>query len=208
MFYANQQDDALRFGDVLEGFPLAACNIEKPAHTHKYQIEIRQPRYCVILSPCCSIGKKIISLAPLIKIRPSFLKNPYFRDDLTNINRRMHPMQAFPPGAWEKLSADERQRRLGEGLTYAFVDVFVYGEHDLLPRYTLDLKDEPNLKTRYHMLDFRQLTLVNCSSINSPKESPLSAKVLQLDISSREELRQKLSTYFSRVPKEDAAMMP
>ncbi|MGC1119622.1 MAG: hypothetical protein WBA22_00890 [Candidatus Methanofastidiosia archaeon] len=140
MFYEEEMDMALRFGDVLEGFILASPTVETPGSVEAYEISIRIPPYCAILSPCCSIGRKIISLSPLVEIRPGFLDNPYFAEDPTRINRKMEPGQAVPPHIWEGFPPEVKQERLKEGCGYALFDVFIYEKHDLLPKYTLNRK--------------------------------------------------------------------
>ena len=78
-------DDMLRFGDVLKGYTLAASNIEEPNLNVNFTVDINLPPYCVVLSPCCSIGERTISLSPLIELRGSFFDNPYLNEDVTRI---------------------------------------------------------------------------------------------------------------------------
>src|SRR3972149_10801391 len=109
MFYEENVDESLRFGDVVKGFIITTPNINKPFSTmisEDYSIEINMPTFSVVVSPCCSIGEKIISLTPLIKLRNTFFDNPFFQDDLTRINRQMEPENTLPPDVWKKLSAD------------------------------------------------------------------------------------------------------
>lgn len=202
MFYQEKMDSALRFGDVLKGFILASPIIKEPGSIGAYEIAIRLPLYCVVLSPCCSIGHKVISLSPLIEIRPSFFDNPYFEEDLARINRKMEPQQAVPPHVWEKFPPELKQERLKEGYGYALFDVFIYERHDLLPKYTINRRQR-NIETNCYMIDFKNIYKVNCDKIKSAENAPLGTKCLQLSIQTRSELRDKIAYYYARIPKED-----
>lgn len=202
MFYEKEMDEALRFGDVLKGFILAASNIEEPNSREGFAIDVDLPLYCVVLSPCCSIGHKKISLTPLIKVRRSFFDNPYFEEDLTRINRKMEPQQAVAPYIWDKFPPEEKQKRLEEGLGYPFLELFIYEKHDLFTEYLLHGR-KGNIVTKYYMIDFTNIQKVNCDKIITPENAPLETKCLQLSVQSRSELRDKISYYYSRVPKED-----
>lgn len=208
MFYERKVDQALRFGDVLRGYPSATPTIQEPLLSptgHAYNIDVDLPSFSVVLSPCCSIGDKTISLAPLTGLRGTFFNNPYFVEDLTRINREMEPQQAVPPDVWDRFGMEERQRRLGEGKGYAFIELFVYAENEMLPRYTVHRK-QGNIETGYYMIDFRSVYRLNCDSIVTPENSPLKSKCLQLSLQARSELRDKIASYFSRVPLEDSIL--
>jgi len=205
MFYKQTMDDMLRFGDVLKGYTLAASNIEEPNLSKNYKIDINLPSYCVVLSPCCSIGEKTISLSPLIKLRGSFFDNPYLKEDITRINREMEPQQSVSPQIWEKFPPEEKEKRLNEGYAYAFVELFVYEKNDLFSRYTINRKNE-NIETNYYMIDFRNIYKLSCEKIKTPKDAPLESKCLQLSIPARSDLRAKIANYYARVPKEDEVL--
>ena len=203
MFYEETPDMALRFGDILEGFILAASTIKEPTPTiKKYEVSIDLPIYSVILSPCCSIGDKVISLTPLIEIKGSFFDNPYFAEDVTRINRKMKPEQTVAPHVWDKFPPDQKQKRLNEGETYAFLSMFIYEKHDLLPIYHIKL-GQRIINTNYYMIDFRNTCKVNCDKIISPERAPLELKCFQLSVRARSELREKITYYYSRPLKED-----
>ena len=207
LFYQEKIDEGFRFGDVLKGFvsstPTISDPLLKPSHGD-YTIEVSKPSYCAIISPCCSISDKIISLSPLIPIRNSFFKNPYFAEDLTRINRRLtEPKFAFPPHVWEQMPDGKKEEHLLKGSSYTLVDLFIYKEHEIFPEYEVHMKGADNIKTKYYMIDFRNTFKVNCSKIKDPKNVPNEAKCLQLTIESRRELREKISQYYGRVPDED-----
>lgn len=211
MFYIEQPSNALRFGDVVRGFVAATPNIEYPnisggSEKSAFTLDIVHSQYSVILSPCCSIGNKVISLAPLIKILPSFLNNPYFAEDLTRINRMMEPEQTLPPETWEKLPEHERQKRQAAGRAYALVEYFIFAEHDLLSQYVLNRKNG-NVPIGFYMVDFRQTYQVRCDKVNNATDSPIDAKYLELAVETRKELREKIGNYYGRTPQEDIAVL-
>lgn len=203
MFYQEELQEELRFGDVLKGYILASSNIVEPNLCSDFKIDVKVPDFCVVLSPCCSIGKKIISLSPLIQVYSSFFDNSYLKEDLTRINRDMLPEQSVPPYTWEAFSPEEKERRKKAGKTLAFVELFIYEQNELFPEYIVHRRDEDDFMTRYHMIDFKNTYNLNCEKIINPKDFPLESKCLQLSIDVRSELRYKIANYYSRVPKED-----
>jgi hypothetical protein len=208
MFYSAQTSGALRFGDIVTGFVSTTPVIRAPFVStlpDAYNVEVTQPRFSVVLSPCCSISNKTISLTPLVQVRAALLKNPYFREDLTRINRQMSPEQAVPPEVWEKLDQEEKQKRLHEGITYAFGELFVYAGHDILPKYHVHRK-EGSFEINTYMIDFQAAHKVDCEKIVTPVNSPLEAKCLELSRETRAQLRDKIAAYFTRVPREELSM--
>ena len=206
MFYEQDRENVLRFGDALKGFLSVTPVIKQPileAHHNDYNIDINLPIFSVVLSPCCSIDEGTISLSPFIPVRQAFFENPYFVEDLTRINRKMVPEQSLSPQVWKKLLPEERQQRLEKGMAYVFVELFVYEKNDLFPNYTVHRK-KGNLETKYYMIDFRNTYKINCESL---KENPVEAKCLQLSVQTRSELREKIAYYYGRVPKEDAVLL-
>lgn len=204
MFYEREPEDVLRFGDVVRGYVLSAPRIDSPGISPpvRYRVEVHSPMFAAIMSPCCSIGDGTLAISPLIEVLPGFFKNPYFVDDLTNINRRMPPDKAVAPDVWEGLPVNERQGRLSAGDAYALVEYFIYGPHDSLPKYTVNRKGGP-IQTGCYMLDFRRIYRIECDKVANAKQAPLEPKLLQISIETRGELRDKLAWYFGRTPKED-----
>jgi len=212
MFYEKDIDNnALRFGDVLRGYIAVTPNIKSPISrpsdlNEGYNIDINLPIFSVIISPCCSIGKdNIISLTPLIKVHNTFFNNPYFKEDLTRINRKMEPQLAFPPTTWNSLPPEEKQKHFqdaGEdGKTHTFLHIFIYEGCDLFLKYPVNMKQGENVQTNYYMIDFRNTYKLYCDKIKS--KASLESKCLQLSLQARAELRDKISYYYGRVPKED-----
>lgn len=206
-FYQDQPDETLRFGDVVCGFPLSAIHIKNPARagsSETFQVELNQPQFAVVATPCCSIKNKMLMLAPLTKIRPAFYDNDYLAVDLVRVNKSMTAEQSVPKKVWEQLPHEERVRRLDmtRSEPLAFAELFVYAPHGLLPAYTVNRRDGP-LETGFYMIDFRMISPVLCDSVASAKQAPVYAKRLQLTIGARGDLRNKAAAFFARVPKED-----
>lgn len=168
MFYRDQNSMSsfFRLGDVVKGCFYSQARIDDPAPLEKnipgYDLNIKKPEHCVILTPCCTIGKdNLVAITPLIAIKKDFLSNPYFTEDLTNINREMMPDKTIPPIGWEQMSPSEKQKRLSKGLGYALKYYFIYEGHPLLSEYQLT----NSYKTSVHMIDFRCITTVFSKNI-------------------------------------------
>ena len=202
MFYEKKPDNALRFGDIVKSFILSSTNIDDPNSFTDYRINVDIPECCAVLTPCCSIGRKVILLTPLVKLRDSFFDNPYFEQELTRINREMEPKQSVSPEVWEKFTPVEQQKRLSAGRTFALNEIFIYEPNDYFNEYLITRKKK-KIETNYYMIDFKDTYKINCKKIVSPKNSPLDIKCMQLSIKTRGELRKKLSEYYRRIPEED-----
>lgn len=103
-FYTKDMDSAFRFGDVLKGYfcvdhsvktPVLLSSDPKGLDLSVVDIKVYLPSFCVVLTPCCSIGEQKICLTPLIQLRSTFFKNPYFKEDPLRINRKMKPLQSI-----------------------------------------------------------------------------------------------------------------
>lgn len=215
-FYEDQPEQAFRLGDVITGFQLTRAQIHHPSKERgSWSIAIERPRYLAVMTPCCSIEKKSIVLAPLVSVRPSFYRNPYFAEDLTRINREVAPEKSVAPAAWEKnMSREHKEKLLAIGPAYMFQDCFIYDKHDLLIQYQLDSKHPENQLSSQppkiigcYMVDFKSTYRIDCDMIDRDKPSPPNTKILQLSVPAREGLRRKLAHYFARIPEEDAQML-
>lgn len=205
MYYAESMSPGFRMGDIVRGFVLSAAKQSRPVTSlHDYQVNVRNPAFAVILTPCCSIKEGTVALAPLAEISTQWLKNPYFEKDLTNINRPMNAEQALPPGKWDELTESEREKRLQSGSAYALHHWFVFPPHPMLPSYPLRVRGS-DVSVSHYCTDFRAIHRVECQAVGDPKTHPVDVKVLELTPAARGELRVKLAHYFGRVPDEDVS---
>ncbi|MFA5031435.1 MAG: hypothetical protein WC614_00300 [bacterium] len=212
MFYCDEKEPILRFGDVLRGYVLVNPSIKDPISIlHKnydYKIDVEIPSYSVVLTPCCSISKKgntTISLTPLVRIMSKFLINPYFKGDLTRINCIMEPQQSLPSDDWNRLSQIEREKRSKIGKKYACLANFIYEKNEIFEEYTL-----AGETLRNYMIDFNNVYRIKCNKIqmlgqpsaDTTINSIIESKCLQLSAETRTQLKDKLSYYY-RIPEED-----
>ena len=208
IYYTNKPDDCLRLGDVVQGFVSSIASIKDPCfnRTHpEYKIEVAQPENCVVMSPCCSIGEGVVSLASLQPLRKSFAANPYFVEDLTRLNRPGRPFDHIPPSKFSSFDSIKQQEILERGIEFPFSDLFVFPGNDFFKEYDLDPKQ--NIRSKAYMIDFRKIYSVKCDAVKNPEQSILGTKILQLSETGRKELREKIANYFARVPDEDKAIL-
>lgn len=208
-FYSDSLDRRFRFGDIIKGFAAATPVINNPPlapENINFQIEIVRSGFYSILSPCCSINDKVVVLCPLIQLRSAFLTNPYLVEDFTRINRPMTPEQAVPPSQWERLPPPEKEKRKDVGFRFAFVEQFVFDEHPFFPQYFLSARLGEKMEIRMHMVDFRHSFSVRCDKITNNSSPFENIKLLQLSIEARAELRNKMASFYSRVPEEDSVL--
>lgn len=211
MFYADNLDKMLRFGDVVKGYVCSSADLKypvlSPEQNHDYKVNVEIPVYSVILTPCCSIEEGKVSLTPLIKVSTTFFKNPYFAEDLTRINREMDPEQTVPQETWDSFAPQEKERRLNEGRSYALLPYFIYNENAIFEKYTVRGDN-----IGYYMIDFRNIYTVKCQLIKkvdngrSAEDSLIQSKLLQLTNDVRSELRDKITKYYSRIPIEESIL--
>ena len=214
MFYQTEHSEALRLGDVIEGYISTVPTILSPCKPGSLAaqlctISVGMPSYSIIISPCCSIEKGIIMLTPLIRLENKMFKHPYIREEPNRINSRVEPQYTVPPKVWDRPDfVEEKSRRLAAGPVYIFFEYFVYDANEIFNEYTVPMKGEDDIQTRYYMIDFRNIYSLRCDMIKrniSESERPLiESKHLELSISTRASLREKLSYYFYRPAPEDA----
>jgi len=204
-FYESDPDETFRFGDIVTGFTIVTPSLKTPTipAPTEYEISITHT-HAAVLSPCCSIRDGTILLSPLLQIRTNWLKNPYFADDLTRINTPMSAQQARTPQKWEELPPEQKVELANSPSAYAELRFFIYEKHPLLPTYFVKLRNTiDKIELGYYMIDFLRLYRVKCSAIHSPTDCPIHAKILQLSIPVRRDLRTKLISFF-REPEEDS----
>jgi len=204
-FYINKPTDDLRLGDVVTGFPVAtpaAHDTEANKRTATWSIRAVRPSFLVVMTPCCSIEDKSLLLAPLSQIRASFLRNPWWQEDLTRLNRKMPFENSIPPEHLKNLSDTERTERAAAGDQYAIGECFVYAPNSILEPYTLHTKP-PSGNIAHYMVDFKSIFRIECDFVIRPAKAPAGTKMLELTIRTRTDMREKLAHFFSRPAKED-----
>lgn len=167
------------------------------------QIHLSQPKHFAVMTPCCSIEMKSIALAPLEQLRVTFLSYPQLWENMTAINSRMPPEQAVPPKQWEKFDTKQQSEIVARGLSWVFIDTFIYEEHGFFEPYTIKKSKEVSREFRCRQIDFKKIFRVDCSQIDRNRDAPAGVKVLQLTDVVRAQLRDKLAFFFGRPPDED-----
>lgn len=114
----------------------------------------------------------------------------------------MEPNLHYSPEEWEKKTPEEQQDILIKGPSFALLSIFIYDQHPSLPEYPIKIRGE-EIFIRYHMIDFRHMYNFKSPRIISPDNSPIEAKILQIKIKTREELRNKIAHFFGRPAEED-----
>lgn len=207
MFYLDrsQMEATLRFGDIIQGFPICFSVIDKPSHQSNFNITVSAPNYAVVLSPCCSIKDKVLAVAPLKQLENKLFANEYLAKDPTRINIKIPAQKSVSALAWEKMDTLEKMNRMAKGDAYVFADEFVYAPNALLPEYPINRKGE-KFKTGFYVVDFRDSIRIVCDHIQR-QYSPDAAKVLQLSVETRDLMRRKIADFYQRIPDEDAAIL-
>lgn len=207
MFYENTFSDTLRFGDVLKNVFIYPFSYDSVDNLNKIDVNIKKVKFCVVLTPCCSMNKTKILVSPLTKLSKKFTQNEYFRDDFTNVNREMEPKKSVSKNAWEHMGENDRAKLIGRGFSYAFLNLFVYAENDFFKEEEYNDKTLGEVKSRCLMIDFGNIFQVNCDEITNSSQYPKDLKILELSADTRKELREKLSDFYSRPTTEDLAKL-
>ncbi len=209
MFYQEDHSRSLRLGDVLEGYLSVYANVKPPSSLRRcipsYEITVSNPQFVVVMTPCCSIDKKRLSLAPLENVISPLLQNDNIKNNLVLINKEIDPQLAVPPKAFAQLPDDKKNELLARGKSFTFNNIFIYEKHNSLLEYFVPLKTGRE-KTGFYMVDFTKMFTVNCDQVVRGNH-PMDTKILELTPSTRGNLRVKLAKYFSRIPEEDTETM-
>jgi hypothetical protein len=217
MFYVEPHSDFLRMGDVVSGYISLFPDMDEPIKNKVigYRVIAELPELLVIITPCCSIGDKQVSVVPLEQMRRrlTLFEVEYLKDDMTKVNRKMEPYKALTPSKWDEKTPEEKLAIINRQIDYQYDELFVYAGDGKLPKYTVNLSRDTSFESDYHFIDFRKATRVKCNCIISPddknnftsekKDKSLSTKLLELHPKIRQELRCKISNYYHRIPKED-----
>lgn len=189
----------------MTGFQSAALRMDSPGSGEKaldVKIHLSQPKYFVVLTPCCSIEMQSLALAPLEELWNAFLSLTHLWDDLAAVNSQMPAERAIPPAAWDRFDAAQKAAKVAEGVKWVFVNCFIYEPHELFETYTLT-KGKVSREFRHRLVDFRKIFRVDCSLIDRGRDAPAGIKLLQLTDPARAQLRDKLAYFFGRPPDED-----
>ena len=127
---------------------------------------------------------------------------------MTRLNAHVEPKNSLPLTAWERMDPAKKAELLSKGPSYIYIECFVYEPHPLIPTYTLKKSSKEGTKEweiGHRLIDFKQIFRVECNLIERLREAPEGIKLLELTISVRSQLREKLAAFFARVPEEDAA---
>jgi len=133
MFYTKDINlKTLRFGDVVQGFIEAVPFIVEPLNNsilggYKCDLEIHNPIFSVVMTPCCSIGGNTISLAPLRKITSDIFKDrhPKIIENPTLLNNKIKKKDLISPEIWNNpLYKEKRAEFESEVEKYAYKDLF------------------------------------------------------------------------------------
>ena len=116
--------------------------------------------------------------------------------------------QSMIPSKWEELKMEKKLELTNQGKQFVLLKYFIYKDHGLLETYQLKNKD-----IKHYMIDFKNIQKIKCDLIQrttgkkSFAQSILSSRILELTPFIREELRQKIALFYSRIPKEDSAII-
>lgn len=201
-YLIGTHDSFLRLGDVITGFSYFLPDFDDFVNKgNDFKLAVESKKYFVILTPCCSIEDKLITLVPLNRLNSNLIKNPFYSEDFTRINRPMEPLNAIPPDVLTKLPDEEKDNIASRGISYQLTEKFIYSDNDKLEEYQLSYKGI-NLITRTYWIDFKEAFTISSKLIQRSNPNNVS-KLIQLSIRAREELRQKIAKFYSRIPDED-----
>lgn len=212
-FYRETADHRLRFGDVLSGYILGslrqkdtvAHSVEAPrcplATPPLFTVDLILPAFCVLLTPCCSIGKGTTALvvSPLRPVEKYWLETPYLAEDLTRVNQKAMPNVLTHPATWAKMTDEKQGREMEKGLGYGYAKNFAYAGNKHFSPYEVKLSTGDVTATNWYMLNFLDIYMLNCENIRKDKGEflyPPDSKLLQLSARVRTELRLKMATFF------------
>jgi len=214
MFYTEEEFDptTLRFGDVLRGFINTVPNIENPfipTQELNFTIISKIPTYSVVMTPCCSIGEQTILLAPLNPVPSHLFQNINIVDKFTILNRPIQRKLSIPPKGFAKMSPQKKKEIERERKSYTFIYYFFYDKHDIFEPFEVRISDK-TYTSQFQSVDFRQMYQIRSKHIiknNRVHQNILDTKCLELSTHTRNALRDKLTFFFGRPPKEEKALL-
>lgn len=197
-FYLDPPTRELRFGDILTGFQHPTVRVDSLDDLLELKVNVKRPQYFAVMTPCCNIELKSVSLAPLEKVRDSILKHPRLLENPGLINVEFAPKDGFTPEEIGKMDGPKQAELMAKPPGYSYLECFIYEPNVLFAEYEVKRGNQtwPNL--RHRMVDFKSIFRVECSLIERGQEAPTNAKVAELSVPTRAQLRDKLTYYFGR----------
>ncbi len=211
MFYADQFEERLRFGDVISGPQWAYAHVtHPPAADQAFEVRLSTP-LAVLLTPCCQVGKarslNIAPLNPISGVRQIF-SNKHFAEDPLRIDAKVEPNLCLPESRWNELEPGVRDERIAGGAVYALKSLFVYeGKPPILPDFKFKVSDRDEkgapveVDGRWYYVDFQEASRVSIAADQQQRAS--NWKKLQVSVETRELLRRKLANFYAEPPIED-----
>jgi hypothetical protein len=206
MFYQPKPCDKLRFGDVISGLLFSAPNLNEPHLSllvSPHSVHLSIPVFSVLVTPCCSIEDKTISVTPLVAMPPEIFCTKAIEENPLIINSPMKQEDAIHPRQYENLAPERRT----DALNYGFLNYFVYDESDFFDPYVLVTREGDKILTRKYAINFKDIYRVNCDKVQSAKQAPVELKRLELTPFTRRDLRYKVQNYYGRPTEEDKALL-
>ncbi len=212
MFYSDSFSDSYRLGDVIKGYSEIIPTY--PLEKNELTIKIAHHKFFVILTPCCSIEGCEAIIAPLKQIDQRFLLSDFIiKHDFLVINNKMKRIDAVGEVLFGTKTPKEQEEIIAAEENYEFKDIFVYDGNVEFEPYNITRKksklfDELTINTNKYIVSFKDAMRTHCNSFirnnnQSEKSSTICEKILELTPQTRSELRNKLSAFYSDVPKED-----
>jgi hypothetical protein len=180
------------------GFQYPTVRIDTLDSVFDLRISVTRPQYFAVMTPCCNIELKSVSLAPLEEVRESILKHPRLLQNLAVINSQYLPKDAFTPEEIDKMDADKQAELATLPVVYSYLECFVYEPNGLFPLYEVKRKKQTWSNLQHRMVDFKSIFRVECSLIEREQDAPAGVKVSELTVETRSQLRDKLTYYFGR----------
>lgn len=199
MFYESPPEGVLRYGDILEGFVLTSTNIARePINEKNCLIHVEVPNLCVLLTPCCTIRHKKVSISPLIELDVNIYNIDYLAEDPTRINTPLEERSLYNDDRWDKLPPQKKAEVLNSNRAYFSYYLFIYEPNPHFQEYTLNHRKLGKVNSNYYMVDFRNIFVVDGENIKYFERDLLGLKRYQLTDRVRQELREKFSFFYSR----------
>ena len=107
----------------------------------------------------------------------------------------------------DKLPEEEREKDFATMIYYELA-LFVYEPLNLFDKYEV-----AKMEIQHYQIDFRKTYTVQCGKIKRKEKLKkediiiLDTKITQITVPAREDLRMKLSEFYSRIPEEDKIIL-